>query len=215
MDHALDTTPEADRAQVEAYRRMGGAARVAVVFRLNDLAREAAMAGIRTRHPDYDEARQRFAYARLVLGDELTRQGLASPRSRRALTVKHEILARVTGLLDIIGIPYMIAGSLASSFHGRPRTTHNADIVIDPGPEALDRLVAELSAAHLYVDLGVARDALRHRRQLNVIDAASAFKLDLIVRKDRAFSREEFGRRQAVELAGMPVALASPEDTIL
>jgi hypothetical protein len=131
------------------------------------------------------------------------------------LNAEQEILGRITRLLDVIGIPYMIAGSLASSFHGRPRTTHDADIVIDPDPEALERLVAELSAAHLYVDLDVARDALRHRRQFNVIDGASAFKLDLIIRKDRPFSREEFARRQAVELGGTPVALATAEDTVL
>jgi Mg-chelatase subunit ChlI len=131
------------------------------------------------------------------------------------VTVEQELLARVTRRLADLGIPYMIAGSLASSFHGKPRTTHDADIVIDPAPEALDRLVAELSAAHLYVDLTVAREALRGRRQFNVIDAASAFKLDLIVRKDRPFSREEFARRQPAELAGIPVALATAEDTIL
>ena len=74
MDRPLDTSPEADLAQVDAYRRMSGSDRAAVVFRLNDLARQAAMAGIRARHPDYDEARQRLAYARLVLGDELTRK---------------------------------------------------------------------------------------------------------------------------------------------
>ena len=131
------------------------------------------------------------------------------------MTAEQEVLARVTRLLADLGIPYMIAGSLASSFHGRPRTTHDADIVIDPVPEALDRLVAELSAAHLYVDLTVAREALRGRRQFNVIDAVSAFKLDLIVRKDRPFSLEEFARRQPAELAGIPVALATAEDTIL
>lgn len=84
MDRALDTTAEADLVQVEAYRRMGGPDRAAIVFRLNDLAREAAMAGIRARHPDYDEARQRLAYARLVLGDEATQKvwpqhGLVAP----------------------------------------------------------------------------------------------------------------------------------------
>jgi hypothetical protein len=84
MDRALDTTAEADLVQLEAYRRMGGAGRAAVVFRLNDLAREAAMAGIRARHPDYDDERQRLAYARLVLGDETMRKvcpqnGLGEP----------------------------------------------------------------------------------------------------------------------------------------
>ena len=53
---------------------MGGSGRGAVVFRLNALAREAAMAGIRGRHPEYDDERRRLAYARLVLGDDLTRK---------------------------------------------------------------------------------------------------------------------------------------------
>jgi hypothetical protein len=74
MDLPLDTSPDAYRVQVEAYRRMGGAGRAAVVFRLNDLARQAAVAGIRARHPEYDDERLRLAYARLVLGDELTRK---------------------------------------------------------------------------------------------------------------------------------------------
>jgi len=73
MDAPLDTTADAHRAQIEAYRRMGGPGRAAVVFRLNDLAREATLAGIRARHADYDDERLRLAYARLVLGDEVTR----------------------------------------------------------------------------------------------------------------------------------------------
>jgi hypothetical protein len=74
MNFPLDTTADAYRAQIEAYRRMGGPARAAVVFRLNDLAREAAIAGIRARHADYDDEHRRLAYARLVLGDEVMRK---------------------------------------------------------------------------------------------------------------------------------------------
>ena len=74
MDLPLDTTADAHRAQIEAYRRMGGSGRAAVVFRLNDLARQTAMAGIQARHPDYDDERLRLAYGRLVLGDELARK---------------------------------------------------------------------------------------------------------------------------------------------
>jgi hypothetical protein len=131
------------------------------------------------------------------------------------LTEEHDVLARVIHLLAGAGIPYMITGSLASSVHGRPRTTHDADIVIDPSGEALDRLVAELQAAGFYVDAGVAREAFRARRQFNVIATTSAFKVDLIVRKDRPFSREEFSRRQSGHLGGTPMSLATPEDTIL
>jgi hypothetical protein len=74
MDLPLDTSADAHRAQIEAYRRMGGPGRAALVFRLNDLARAAAIAGIQARHPDYDDERRRLAYARLVLGDDLTRK---------------------------------------------------------------------------------------------------------------------------------------------
>jgi hypothetical protein len=71
MDAPLDTSTDAYDAQIEAYRRMGGAGRLAAMFRLNDLARKIAMAGIRSRHGDYDDEQVRLAFARLVLGDEL------------------------------------------------------------------------------------------------------------------------------------------------
>jgi hypothetical protein len=131
------------------------------------------------------------------------------------MTPEAEALARVVRLLDDLGIVYMLAGSMASSFHGRPRTTHDADIVIDPDPQQLDQLVAALAAAGFYVDGQRAQDALRRRRQFNAIDTTSAFKLDLLVRKDRPFSREELRRRQQVDLEWAPVALATAEDTIL
>jgi hypothetical protein len=132
------------------------------------------------------------------------------------VTVEEHVVGRVVGLLEALGIPYMVAGSLASSFHGRPRTTHDADIVIDPAPEALDRLVEGLSAAGFYVDGGAAQAALGHRGQFNAIETTTAFKVDLIIRKDRPFSREELARRQPADLAGARrVMLATAEDTIL
>jgi hypothetical protein len=69
----LDTSQSAHEVQRDVYLRMGGAARVAVMFRLTDAVRRLAMAGIRARHPKHDEPRVRRAYARLVLGDALIR----------------------------------------------------------------------------------------------------------------------------------------------
>ncbi len=131
------------------------------------------------------------------------------------MTAEQEALAHIVRLLEEADVPFMVAGSLASSVHGRPRTTYDADIVIDPTADALDRLLAGLRASGFYVDPDVARDALRARRQFNVIPPDGAFKVDLIVCRDRPFSREEFRRRQLGEIAGTRVPLASPEDTIL
>ena len=109
----------------------------------------------------------------------------------------------------------MIAGSFASSHHGLPRATNDADIVVDPSPEALDALLAALAADGYYADARTAREALRARRLFNVIDPETAFKVDLIVRKERPFSREEFARRERRDLGGLAVSIATPEDTIL
>jgi hypothetical protein len=69
-----DTSLDAHQAQIAAYRRMGGAARVAVMFRLSESARRWSMAGIRRRHPDYDDFQVRLALARMTLGDDLVRR---------------------------------------------------------------------------------------------------------------------------------------------
>ena len=69
-----DTDAQAHARQMDAYRRMSGSERVAVVFRLNEWARRTAEAGIRSRHPDYGEEEVRMALRRLWLGDELTRE---------------------------------------------------------------------------------------------------------------------------------------------
>jgi hypothetical protein len=70
---AHDTSAEADALQREIYQRLGGEGRIATAFRLTEGARHMTMAGIRARHPDYAAADVQRAYARLVLGDALTR----------------------------------------------------------------------------------------------------------------------------------------------
>lgn len=131
------------------------------------------------------------------------------------MIVEEEAVGRLVRRLESLGVPYMVAGSVASSHHGLPRATNDADIVIDPTPEGLEALVTALAADGYYVDAKAARDALRARRLFNVIDPESAFKVDLIIRKERPFSREEFSRRERRDLGGLAASVATPEDTIL
>ena len=126
------------------------------------------------------------------------------------------LLDRVAQLLDAAGIPFMVAGSFASTAHGLPRSTQDLDLVIDPPSAAtLEALLASIPAERFYFDGDAARDALRRRSMFNLIDLASGWKVDLIVRKDRAFSRDEFARRSKMSILGVPVFVASAEDTIV
>jgi hypothetical protein len=126
-----------------------------------------------------------------------------------------ELLERIVPALERANVPFMVAGSFASAAHGLPRSTNDLDIVIDPTSEALDALLAQLAPETYYVDADVAREALQRRGMFNVIDHATGWKVDFIVRRDRAFSREEFERRSTMSLLGVEVRMASAEDTIL
>src|SRR5439155_19941918 len=136
--------------------------------------------------------------------------GLASRRPRPDVAAPmngfSELLARLVGALDGAKIPFMIAGSFASTAHGLPRTTQDLDVVIDPpDAAAVESLLGGFSPDDYYVDADAAREALRRRGMFNVIDNRTGWKVDLIVRKNRPFSREEFRRRQALTLLGVNV----------
>ncbi len=124
-------------------------------------------------------------------------------------------LATIVSELDRFGIPHMLAGSFASTYHGDPRTTNDIDLVIDPSREQLERFVDGLDAERFYVSAEAAREAFGQRRQFNVVLLDSGWKADLIIRKERPFSRAEFGRRQPAEIAGVRVHVATAEDTII
>jgi hypothetical protein len=125
------------------------------------------------------------------------------------------LFRRILGALDQAQIPYMLTGSFASSFHGAPRATQDIDLVISPTTEQVRRLVALLPPSEYYVDEEAALDALGREGQFNVVDFASGWKIDLIIRKSRPFSRQEFERRQFVPFEGMRFAVATPEDLIV
>ena len=71
---AADTSSDADAVQLEAYRRVGGVGRAQIMFRLSEMARATAEAGIRKRHPEYDASQILLAPARLTHGDDLVRR---------------------------------------------------------------------------------------------------------------------------------------------
>jgi hypothetical protein len=126
----------------------------------------------------------------------------------------HPLAAIVTELRRF-EIPHMLAGSFASTYHGDPRTTNDIDLVIDPSRDALDRFVRGLDPERFYVSAEAARTAFERRGQFNVVLLDSGWKADLILRKERPFSRSEFERRQPAEIAGVALSIATAEDTIV
>jgi len=126
-----------------------------------------------------------------------------------------DLLRRVLAALDHTGIPHMLTGSFAASFHGAPRATQDLDLVIAPTAPQLGALAQQLPPGEFYFPLEAAQEALRNETMFNVIDLQGGWKVDCIIRKSRMFSRTEFDRRQTAQFLGLELAIATVEDVIV
>ena len=125
-----------------------------------------------------------------------------------------DALEIVLDRLEECAIPYMITGSFSSNIHGVPRVTHDADVIIETELSILLRFIQGLGD-DFYADSEAAKDAFAGNRMFNIIHLPTGFKVDLIFRKTRAFSKEEFIRRQKAQFLGQLRWFTSAEDIIL
>jgi hypothetical protein len=126
-----------------------------------------------------------------------------------------DVLRRLIAALGKARIPYMLSGSFASAYYGTSRSTQDIDFVIEATPDQLQAFIQDLPSADYYADLNAALDAYHQQSLFNLIDISTGWKIDLILRKDRPFSREEFSRRLLVKIEDLSLFVASPEDMII
>ena len=128
-----------------------------------------------------------------------------------------EVTLKVTDVFERFGVPYLIGGSLASTLHGRVRTTQDSDIVAEMRPEHIQPFVAVLHA-EFYMDEEMIAEAVRHRTSFNIIHRECMFKVDIFVPRPRPFLQSQLVRAQRQVFTfekEVSARFASPEDTIL
>jgi len=108
----------------------------------------------------------------------------------------------------------MVVGSVAASYHGITRATHDVDLVVALDSSDVPALVRALEVDY-YVDEEGAYTAAREGDMFNAIHNEGVYKVDFWVLKKDEFSRVQFDRRKAVDADGISVYVASAEDTIL
>ena len=128
-----------------------------------------------------------------------------------------EVTLRVARILEELGVPYLVGGSLASSLHGIPRSTQDVDLVAALRQEHVEPLLRALQAEY-YVSADAMRDAIRQRSCFNLIEQRTVYKIDIFVLADDALSRFEMQRREEVVVDDAGTArlvVASAEDIVL
>ncbi|MGH7672070.1 MAG: hypothetical protein ACREMC_04165 [Gemmatimonadales bacterium] len=123
----------------------------------------------------------------------------------------------VAGILDRLGVPYVAAGSFASSVHGEPRSTDDVDLVADLRPGRAAAFVAALGR-EWYVSADAVREAVAGGGSFNAVHLASGVKLDVFVVGSDRFDAHRVASGGPVRVGGDPGAVLrvdTAEHTVL
>jgi hypothetical protein len=124
-----------------------------------------------------------------------------------------EVIVAVIDALKAVDVPFMVVGSMATNFYGVPRSTRDADFVIQvPPPFAAfaERLGPNLHLAAQASFEGVT-STLRHRIEAR----GTPFTVELFELSDDPHDVSRFARRRHVVLFGKDVFVATAEDTVV
>ena len=78
--HFADTSPDAERVQIDLLRRAPAWRKPLMLQQLNDMARALALSGLRQRYPDATPEELRRRLAGLVLGPQLAARAYGAPQ---------------------------------------------------------------------------------------------------------------------------------------
>lgn len=124
-----------------------------------------------------------------------------------------ELLAYAVEALESLDIGYFVTGSSATIVYGEPRFTNDIDMVIDLPMDRVADFCDRFPEPDYYVSVSAVADAVRNKRQFNVIHIGAGLKIDFILLTDVPL---DASRRQRVRslpvLADRQVNFASPED---
>ncbi len=124
-----------------------------------------------------------------------------------------EVIIAVIDALESVNLPFMVVGSVATNFYGIPRSTGDADFVIQAAPPFaafVERLGANLRLAPQASFEGVT-GTVRHRIEAR----GTPFTVELFELSDDAHDVSRFSRRRRVTLFGRNVFVATAEDTVI
>jgi hypothetical protein len=117
-----------------------------------------------------------------------------------------------------MGVPHYVTGSLASSLHGEPRATNDADVVAVLGPHQFTRLRDELKG-RFYLDEEDYLHAVAESRSFNLIDEVELAKVDVFCVRRVGYQAEALARAVTMELGPddpfSAVKVASAADVLL
>jgi len=121
---ALDTRVEIEHLQFQGLRQFPLSKRAAIITGLTQSCLEMCLIGIRQQYPDASPVKLRLELAKRTLEPQLAAL-IGAQEAPEPLTLNDPIslALQIARMLELLDIPYVIGGSLASSLWREPRST--------------------------------------------------------------------------------------------
>ena len=129
--------------------------------------------------------------------------------------LQQELLKEIIQILNKNNIPYMLTGSVVSSFQGEPRLTHDIDIIIHVEKKDYLKIIGSFPKNNYYFDEKTISDAIKSKGQFNIISRDEGSKIDFWLLTESGFDKSRFSRKVKENFLDFEIEISSPEDTIL
>ncbi|MHB1157686.1 MAG: nucleotidyl transferase AbiEii/AbiGii toxin family protein [Phycisphaerales bacterium] len=124
------------------------------------------------------------------------------------------IAITVIDALVELHIPYMVVGSFSVNCYAIPRSTQDADFVVQVKPEQ-PRAIAERLGPAYHLDSQMSFETVTATTRYILTHRDSAFKIELFELSDDPHDQMRFERRVTGQVGGRSVFVPTPEDVII
>lgn len=125
-----------------------------------------------------------------------------------------EATVAVIDVLESFGASYMLVGSFASNFYGIPRTTQDADFVLQLEKYTVREVAARLPS-QFRLDPQTSFEMVTGTTRFVLDVSTIPFQIELFLISDDPHDQERFARRRRVSLLGRQTFLPTAEDVVI
>lgn len=129
------------------------------------------------------------------------------------MTSEEVVLATIDAL-EGAGVPYMVVGSLSSNLYGIPRSTRDADFVVQLGDTSIQDIVQRLGPA-FRLEPQMSFETVTGTSRYVVETAEEPFRIELFVLSDDAHDQQRFARRRRTRVLGRETYAPTAEDVVI
>ena len=129
--------------------------------------------------------------------------------------IGEEAVVAVIDALENVGVPSMLVGSLSTNLYGIPRSTEDADFVVQLGSASLQQIMARLGPGFRLDPQASFETATGTTRHIVEALGDTAFKIELFHLSNDAHDQERFARRRQVRVLNRMTYAPTPEDVVI